>query len=276
VNHPGSLLIAAHLSEVAFSSESEKSMPTSVLPETIRFPNGNQASVVYARKGADIYPLIKALKLPTSRGVLIVNGGTAQLEPDLAQKLSLLFENGLARVAAEEQLTIVTGATDAGIFALLGQGLERWGRKAPCIGVAVASLVSLPVAPTSKEERATLEPHHSHFVLTAGENWGDETSTMFALAQALTTKAPSVAAIAGGGSISRNEALDNTRQRRPIIVLSGSGRFADELSAVVRGKAQPTKDDVVEIANNGDISLFDIHQPPEQLAALVRQLLHLA
>ncbi|HLV98998.1 MAG TPA: hypothetical protein VKT82_10000 [Ktedonobacterales bacterium] len=250
-------------------------MPTSLLPETIRFPNGNQASLVYARKGAAIKPLINALKLPTPRGVLIVNGGTAQLDADLATKLGLLFENGLARVAAEEQLTIVTGATDAGIFTLLGKGLERWERKAPCVGVAPASLVSLPEAPPSREERTALEPHHSHFLLTAGEHWGDETSTMYALVAALSANAPSLATMTGGGAIARNEALANARQRRHIIVLSGSGRFADELSAVVRGEAQPAKDDVAEIVRDADISLFDLHQPPEQLAALVRQRLHL-
>ncbi len=251
-------------------------MPTSLLPETIRFSNGNQARVVYARKGAAIQPLIKALKLPTPRGALIVNGGTAQLDADLATRLSLLFENGLARVAAEEQLTIVTGATDAGIFTLLGKGLERWKRQAPCIGVAPASLVNLPGARSTQEERAPLEPHHSHFVLTAGENWGDETSTMYALVAALSDKAPSVAVIAGGGSVTRTEALANTRQHRPIIVLSGSGRFADELSAVVRGETKPAQDDVAEIARDATISLFDLQQPPEQLAALVRQRLRLA
>lgn len=251
-------------------------MATSLIPETIRFPNGNQARLVYARKGVAIKPVLAALKLPKARGVVVVNGGTAQLSPDLATQLSLVLEQGLARVASEVQLTLVTGATDAGIFTLLGQGLNRWGRTAPCIGVTVASLVSLPEAPAPKEERASLEPNHSHFVLTAGQNWGDETTTMYALIAALGTQAPSIALFAGGGSITRTEALANVRQRRPLIVLAGSGRFADELSAVVRGEAQSAKEDVAEIARDGDISLFDLQQPPEELAALVKQRLHLS
>ncbi len=251
-------------------------MATSLVPETIQFSNGNQARLVNARKGVAIKPLLAALKLPAPRSVLVLNGGTAKLDADLAAQLSLVLENGLARVASEEQLTIVTGATDAGIFTLLGQGLARWGRTAPCIGVTVASLVRLPAAPPPKEERGPLEPHHSHFVLTAGEQWGDETATMFALVAALSAQVPSVELVAGGGSITRTEVLANTRQRRPIIVLAGSGRFADELSAVRRGEAEPAKEDVAEIARDADISLFDLHQPPEQLAALVRQRLHLA
>src|SRR5690348_13523715 len=102
-------------------------MPTSVLPETIHFPNGNQAQVVNARKGAPIKPLIAALKLPTPRGVVVVNGGTSELDTDLAARLRLALADSVARVAAEAQLTVVTGATDAGIFTLLGQGLARWG-----------------------------------------------------------------------------------------------------------------------------------------------------
>ncbi|HEY7357529.1 MAG TPA: hypothetical protein VH590_13720 [Ktedonobacterales bacterium] len=250
-------------------------MPTTV-PQRITFPGGNQARVVAARKGATGKSLLAALGLPAPRGVLVVNGGTAALDADLAAKLSALFQDGLARVAADAQLTVVTGATDAGIFTLLGQGLARWGRKAPCIGVTVASLARLPGAPQTGPEQTSLEPHHSHFVLTPGEHWGDETAIMYDLVAALGAQAPSVAVFTGGGSITRSEALTNTRQRRPAIVLAGSGRFADELAAVARGEAVPAKDDVAEIARDGDLSLFDLRQPPEQLAALVRQRLHLA
>ncbi len=249
-------------------------MPASV-PEIIQFPGGSRARAVYAPQGAAIEPIIAALELPSPRGVLVVNGGTARLSGDLAAQLSVSLEDGLARVAAEERLTVVTGATDAGIFALLGQGLARWSHVAPCIGVAVASLARWPKAPPAEGERAPLEPHHTHFVLTEGERWGDETATMYALIDALSVQAPSLALFAGGGSVTRSEMLTNTRQRRPAIVLAGSGRFADEVSAVVRGEAAPAKEDVAEIVRDGDISLFDLRQPPEQLAALVRQRLHL-
>jgi hypothetical protein len=251
-------------------------MPTSVLPETLTFPNGNQAKMVNARKGGAVKPIIAALKLPAPRGVVVVNGGTSELDATLAARLSVALQDGVARVAAEKQLTVVTGATDAGIFHLLGEGLARWGHTAPCIGVTVASLVRLPQGSAPQEERSDLEPHHSHFVLTTGEHWGDETATMYALIAALSAKVPSVAIFAGGGGITRAEALANARQKRPSIVLAGSGRFADELSAVVRGEATPAKDDVSEIVQAGNISLFDLRQPPEQLAALVKQQLHLS
>jgi hypothetical protein len=177
----------------------------------IQFPNGNRARAVYAPQGTAIESILAALELPSPRGVLIVFGGTAQFSTDLETRLRLLLEDGLARVAAEEQLTLITGATDAGIFTLLGCGLARWGRTAPCIGVTVADLVRWSKDSPPEHERATLEPHHSHVVLTAGEHCGDETATMFALLAALSTQASSVAVLASGGTISRKEALANTR-----------------------------------------------------------------
>lgn len=245
-----------------------------LLAATIQFSTGTLARAVTMPQGANISAIRAALDLPPVRGVLVFTGGTAQLSDDLSARLGQVVQDGVARVAAEEQLTLVTGATDAGVFTLLGQGLARWGRTAPCIGVTVAQLVTLPGAPT-KEDRATLEPHHSHFVLVEGQDWGDETATMFALVAALSQGVPSVSVFASGGKILRNEILANVRQHRPIIAIAGSGRFADELAAVVRGERAPEAADVAEIVRDGEITLFDLHQPAEGLAALVRQKLSL-
>ena|SRR5579885_83044 len=240
------------------------------LATTLQFSIGTQARTVTMPQGADIAAIRAALDLPPARGVLAFNGGTARLSDDLSARLGQVVQDGVARVAAEEQLTLVTGATDAGVFTLLGQGLARWGRTAPCIGVTVASLVTLPGAPT-EQDRATLEPHHSHFVLVEGRDWGDETATMYALVASLGERVPSVLVFASGGKILRNEVVANVRQHRPIIAIAGSGRFADELAAVVRGERPPEADDVAEIVRDGQITLFDLYQPPEALADLVRQ-----
>jgi hypothetical protein len=237
---------------------------------TISFPSGNLARAVTIPQGANIGPVITTLKLPQARGVVNFTGGTAQMSDDLSAHLGQVIQDGVARVIAEEQLTTVTGGTDAGVFTLLGQGLEHWGRSAPCIGVAVAGIATWPGGP-SEPDRVLLEPHHSHFVLVEGQQWGDETTTMFALMAALSKHAPSVAVFASGGAILRREVLANVRQRRPIIALAGSGRFADELAAVVRGERAPDADDLVEIVRDGNITLFDLRRPPEELADLVRQ-----
>lgn len=244
----------------------------------LSFPDGHQAQVLYTPQGTSSQSIITALDVAPPRGVLIFTGGTAQLSDDLQARLGQAVQDGIARVAAEAQITLVTGGTDAGVFSLLGHGLERWGRSAPCIGVAVGSLVQHPapapawIHPASPEDALTpLEPHHSHFVLVEGAQWGDETATLFSVAETLSAHAPSVLVFASGGSILRREVVTNVRQQRPLICIAGSGRFADELAAVLRGQRAAEAADVEEIVRDGQITLFDLRQPPAELATLIQQ-----
>lgn len=246
-------------------------------PMTIDFPNGNRARTLYVSQDTAAKQIIDALELLRPRALLVLNGGTAEMEAELQAQLGQLLQDGLARIAAEQQITVITGGTDAGIFALLGQGLAKWSRTAPCVGVAVARLVTwLGRIPRwlprwlFDRGRAPLEPHHTHFTLTDGDHWGAETETMFALAAALSEGVPSVAVLANGGLIARDEMLHNVRQGREIIVIAGSGRFADELAAVVRGEAGPADAGVAEIVRDGRLTLFDLSASPAELVALLK------
>ena len=115
--------------------------------ETISFADGNQAPAVRMYRDTPSEEIVAALALPVPRALVILNGGTARLAQALQARLAAALADGLARVAAEERLTVITGGTDAGVFHLFGAGLARWGRTAPCIGVAVAELVSYPGHP---------------------------------------------------------------------------------------------------------------------------------
>ena len=237
--------------------------------DLMRFPDGSQARVLHVPREAAAEEIVEALGIPRPRALLVLNGGTAELEAELKAQLGALLQDGLARIAAEAQITLVTGATDAGIFALLGQGLSKWEPTAPCIGVAVAGLVQWPGHP---EGDVPLEPHHSHFVLVDGENWGDETATMYRLIAALSQDCPSAAVFAGGGEIAVREMQANVSQGREMILIAGSGRKVDALLGVPEG--QQTDDSrLVEIAQNGKLIPFDIQQGPEALRDLVRRVL---
>jgi hypothetical protein len=213
--------------------------------------------------------IVEALALPQPRGLVILNGGTAQLDPALQGQLGLALGQGLARLVAEDSFTAITGGTDAGIFHLFGQGLGRWGCTAPCIGVAVRDLVSWPGQPAGE---AALEPHHSHFVLVDGQRWGDETETMYALAAALAVDCPSVAIFAGGGEIAIHEMLANVQQQRPMILLAGSGRAVDDVLAARHGQT-PADPRISAIAGQGRLLAHGLASPPASLQALVRQVL---
>ena len=202
--------------------------------QTIHLPNDNIATAVLPDRAASPQELLDRLRIEPPRGVVILNGGTAQLAPPLETRLRLILADGMARVVAEEHLTVVTGGTDAGIFHLFGEGLARWGRTAPCIGVAVDALTIRPGHPQGE---ALLEPHHSHFVLVEGRQWGDETKTMYALAAALAHDCPSLAVFAGGGEIALDEMRANITQGRTMLLLLGSGRNTDAVLDAVAGRS---------------------------------------
>jgi TRPM family ion channel len=236
--------------------------------ETIHFPS-TDARLLRVSAGISADRIGTALDLTRPHPLLVVNGGTAKLGPTLEAQLGLLLQDGVARAAVDHRLTLVTGATDAGIFALLGQGLARWGRTAPCIGVTVADMATWPGKLAGE---VPLEPHHSHFVLVEGQHWGDETTTMYALVAWLGCDRPSAAIFAGGGEIVIHEMQANVRQSRTMILLAGSGRATDAvLAARAGGPASDPR--LAEIARRGTIIAFDIRQDAAALRDLLRSLL---
>jgi hypothetical protein len=232
---------------------------------TITFPNDNSAPALHVTARATAATILRQLEISAPRALVILNGGTAELAPTLQVKLAGALADGLARTVATEGLTVVTGGTDAGIFHLFGAGLARWGRRAPCLGVAVAGLVSYPGHPGGE---APLEPHHSHFVLVRGTSWGAETKTLYALAAALSQDCPAVAVFAGGGEIATHEMQMNVVQGRPMILLAGSGRATDAVLAARAGRE--AKDGrIAEIARSGVITAWSIEEEPATLSELI-------
>jgi hypothetical protein len=233
----------------------------------VSFSRGSTARIVFASREASMEDVVRALDLGVSPGVVVLTGGTLDFPPEIDARLTSLFADGLAKVVSEEGLTTITGATDAGVFALFGAGLgER--RSSVTIGVAPAALVTWPGRASAADEAAPLEPHHSHFVLTDGDEWGDELPTMTRLAALLADERPSLMVLAGGGDVARLEFAAHVGAGREVIVLGGSGRLADDIAAVVAGA--PGHPAVVAAVETGLVTVFDVRRRPEDLRSLVR------
>ncbi|MGH9265913.1 MAG: hypothetical protein ACRD1D_14585, partial [Acidimicrobiales bacterium] len=161
---------------------------------------------------------------------------------------------------------------DAGIFSILGRAMTN--RSAPLVGVAPGRLVTWPGRAGSSGDadgsRVPLEPHHSHFVLVDGQAWGDETEALLGLSRALARHGPSVAVVCGGGPVTRKEVLGHVRDRRPVVVLAGSGRFADELAAAVAGEGQELHPETSQIVGRGALTVCPIDAGGEALDQAVR------
>ncbi len=228
--------------------------------ESHRFPNGNGAKMATVSSNTRGSTVIRRLDLPTPRSVLVLNGGTSKITPRLENRLDPIFKE-LARLTIRHEITVVTGATNAGIFNLFGRAISReGGYKAPVIGVA------------PHKAQQILEPHHSHFVLVENAGWGDETPVMYRLVKSLTRHCPSAALFVGGGLITIVEMLYNVDQKRQMILISGSERSTDEVVSTHNGK--PTnKEDILRIARYGKIVPFDIDHPVREFKGLVQKLL---
>ncbi len=214
------------------------------------------------------------LTLPDYDAVLTVIGSAGSLDPQLLPRLAQLFGRGVARAAQQARAVLVDGGTQAGVMALLGEAVAGLGGHTPLVGVAPASLVSYPLGPAGE---AALEPHHSHFVLTPGLSWGDETKTLFGLVQALATQGrprPAAVLLVGGGRVARTEVLQTVRLGLPLVVLTGSGGLADELAAVWPTRAELPDDPVMaEILADGRLRFYPLQKSVEGLEnTLLREL----
>ena len=216
----------------------------------------------------DLPQATRDLGLPSPRPVIVNLGGAGRMtEADLA-RLRPLFDEALAPIAEELGAVIVDGGTDAGVMRLMGQA--RAAHNFPLVGVLVERLAALPSHPIEKNQW-TLEAHHTHFVLTPGSQWGDESIWISRLATALAGARPSVSVLIHGGEIAYQDAAHSVEQHRPVIVVEGSGRTADVLAAALRGVVQDER--AGQLVASGLLTSVRLADGPDALlAALDRSL----
>jgi hypothetical protein len=206
---------------------------------------GVVARVATVDGAVDPAAVLAALGVPRGRPTLVLCGGAASLDTDIATRAALapvlgpavLAAGGLVvdggtdagAVAATAGL-VVDGGTDAGVVALLGQAAATADGTLPMLGVAPAALVAAPGG-AEGDGAVRLEPHHGFFALTAGDAWGDETPWLTALAAAAAGEEPVVMVLAGGGAVAVAEVREAVRRGWPVVVLEGTGGLAQELAA---------------------------------------------
>ncbi|MGH9222488.1 MAG: hypothetical protein ACRD2W_01520 [Acidimicrobiales bacterium] len=242
--------------------------------EAISFGGGAPAVAIRAGRDATGEDLLDALQLPVPKGTVVVSGSTAALAPEVERRIRSLIVDGIGRVVAEAGLTVVTGATDAGIFAVVGTALDA--HEASVVGVAPLQLVTWPGREDEGDDPLSLtplEPHHTHFVLVDGEDWGDETAALIELTRALDARGPAVAVLFGGGSISRCEAVAHVDAGLRLVVVAGSGRLANTLADAAEAPDACGDSELADLVRDGKVTIFPATGGPVEFAALLRDLL---
>ena len=243
----------------------------------IKFPNGNLASVIHVPIRTRAEDIFQQLQLDFPTALIALSGGAESLndlDKTLQARIIQLFSRGVARIGSELGLGFISGGTDSGVMAILGQAAAERGCRFPLIGVAPAKQVTYPYHPSSDTQNLVpLEPHHTHFVLVETDQWGEEAEIMYDLAKSFSEKIPVFTLLVNGGKLCHAEILQSVRLGLEIIVLEGSGRFADEVAALYRNPPEFIEDPVLaEIIADGKIHLFPLTGEINELGRLIYRL----
>ncbi|MDX2141022.1 MAG: hypothetical protein SF123_23270 [Chloroflexota bacterium] len=241
----------------------------------IKFELGHVARAIRTPQAGDVERIVSALGLKTSSVIFII-GGAAFMEDTSSSQIRDVIAHGLARFAQERRVTIIDGGTATGVMEVIGQARRQFNYSFPLIGVAPFNKISFPGH--SGGERATpLEKNHSHFVLTEGDHFGDESDMITRLVRAISQnqRNHALGLIVNGGIIARHEAYVHTIESKPfkLLVFDGSGRLADDVAEakktglVPRAKGMDLREliEMTTITKSNDVNVFRISEGPNAL-----------
>lgn len=206
-------------------------------PESSAQTVDNEAMALHTPRHADPMIVSESLCLPTPRPSISIIGGAGNMSEAALRQVHNVIEHSLVQFADRHNLNVIDGGTDAGVMSLLGECRAKRNYQFPLIGVAPNALVRYPGF-ENPQAQADLERRHSHFALTTGAEWGDESDMLAGMAYALSggdspSHFPTLGIVINGGKVVMQEAYARMTGglRYPLLVLEGSGRTADEIAA---------------------------------------------
>lgn len=263
--------------------------PVDLGPLTLTFSGGHSAQGLWLAPHHTSQQALDRLALERPRPTLVIVGGAGLMAEDSQQRLQVVFQEVIAPLAQERQITVMDGGTDAGVMRLMGQARHRLGGTFPLVGVLPQGQVKPPDAsvldwtePSSLGSSSAmadspcqgrpchdLEPHHSHFLFIPGQTWGSESAWIADLATTLATPQPALTLLINGGTIAAVDLHINLATGRPLLVLAGSGRLADQVAAALAGAEADIPPDLREVIQryhpSGALLSLDIALPAADL-----------
>jgi hypothetical protein len=228
-------------------------------------------TVIRVQHQTDLPKALAESQLSLEVPVVVLVGGAGGLRVDELARLTPAITEGLIPAVEQVGAVVVDGGTDAGVMRLLGNGRETHSARFRLVGVAAEATVRISGNHTRvNADAADLEPHHTDFLIVPGSDWGDEAPWIAWTASCLAGAAPSLTVLVNGGTIAYTDATASLDSGRPLIVLAGSGRTADDIAAAHRG--HPTDPRAKHIAASHLLSLVDIDNPSALYRTVIRML----
>jgi hypothetical protein len=244
-------------------------MPAKNKRYVINFGEGQAAFAAQVSRRFDPKMVAQVLGFHEPRPTIYVTGGAAAMSPEDMTATRNIIEKGLARFAEEQGAIIIDGGTEAGIPVLIGAARRKLRARFPLVGIAPLELVQYPGY--DNPDGAPLNTGHSHFVLTAGDEFGDESEMITILTNELSGlgQQPALGVLINGGKIAREEVYARTTSDKlsfPLIVIEGTGRFADILAqAFYAGHTEDA--DLQAIISKGKLQMVSVNDGPDELRA---------
>lgn len=236
----------------------------------LTFDNHCTAQAVNLPSGGSISKALASLGMATRMPSLVIIGGASGLTDEYMQRLEVLFNEVLCPFVEAHHLAVIDGGTDSGVMRLMGRSRAKTNSRFPLLGVVVRQKTFLPGEAAVASDAAPLEPNHTHFLLVPGHNWGDESPWIAKIASAVSGNLPSATLLINGGAIALHQDVPNSLvSQRPVLVIAGSGRAADQLAAALNhGEADAQ---LTSMINTGLIQAMALDDGSEKMKRTLRQ-----
>jgi hypothetical protein len=179
---------------------------------------------------SEIPEALNQLGIPHPKPVIVLVGGASGI--GWLDKFPMRKAIGIiTKLAEETQSVVLDGGTQAGIMQEIGKQRKKGKYSFPLVGVVFDSLIM------KEEPKSILDPNHTHFFLIPGEDWGDESAWISKIATSIAGDNKSITVLVNGGNISRTDVEYSLLENRPVFIMRGTGRLADEIT--LTGKVFP-------------------------------------
>ena len=196
-------------------------------------------------ENSEIPEALTQLGIPHPKSVIVLVGGASGI--GWLDKFPMRKAIGIiTRLAEETQSVVLDGGTQAGIMKEIGRQRKRDKLSFPLIGVVFDNLIM------KEEPKSILDPNHTHFFLVPGDDWGAESAWISKIATSIAGDNKSITILVNGGNISRTDVEYSLLENRPVFIMRGTGRLADEIT--LTGKVFP----------------IDISQKPEEILEFLK------
>jgi len=264
---------------------------------SINFEIGQSAEIFRIKQPMAAPEIFSTLGTSKARASILVCGSTIAFKPHVKNRLLDLISRGVAQAALDNEAVILDDGKNIGVSEIVGQGVADRGRKTTLIGI-------LPKMGIPDESAAgdfkSLDPNHTHFVVSEQEQQGWQTDTMCQLAEAATDNKKWTITLLVGGELqgyALDTALETVRRKWPLVVIEGSGPLADKIVKFKKSqqtaakrtgrvwkwvntlpglnrlkRLQVTNPRLFEIISDGNISIIGKESDASQLRKLIRSL----